>query len=165
MDKMFEGVCVTGETSYVPPRRNGPHNISSEDDEDGGNTTPQSTGSKRSFSSLSTRSTGTSPSKKSRNPAARAMETNMRELNVILENRTLAQNQMWADRQRKLDEKSEMRQRVRNMAQELGVTSTTPLWVGLLKLCRSVADMELFEASDAEGRKRILEHLAGVGNI
>jgi hypothetical protein len=96
MDKMFQGVCVTGETSYVPSRRKGPQTISSDEDEDGGDTTPQSTrhssGSKRSFSSLSTRSTGSSPSKKSRSPAVRAMQSNMRELNVILENRTAAQN-------------------------------------------------------------------------
>jgi hypothetical protein len=111
MDKMFQGVCVTGETSYVPGRRKGPQTISSDEDEDGGDTTPQSTphssGSKRSSSSLSTRSTGSSPIKKSRSPAVRAMQSNMRELNVILENRTAAQNQIWADRQKREEQLEE----------------------------------------------------------
>jgi hypothetical protein len=171
MDKMFQGVCVTGETSYVPGRRKGPQTISSDEDEDGGDTTPQSTphssGSKRSFSSR-TRSTGSSPSKKSRSPAVRAMQSNMRELNVILENRTAAQNQIWADRQKREEQLEEQkrvrRKRVREMARQLGVAGDSRLWVGVLKLVRSDEDMESFEEADEEGRKCILAHLSGVGN-
>jgi hypothetical protein len=172
MDKMFQGVCVTGETSYVPGRRKGPQTISSDEDEDGGDTTPQSTphssGSKRSSSSLSTRSTGSSPIKKSRSPAVRAMQSNMRELNVILENRTAAQNQIWADRQKREEQLEEQkrarRKRVREMARQLGVAGDSRLWVGVLKLVRSDEDMESFEEADEEGRKCILAHLSGVGN-
>ncbi|PVH66972.1 hypothetical protein PAHAL_1G397400 [Panicum hallii] len=172
MDKMFQGVCVTGETSYVPGRRKGPQTISSDEDEDGGDTTPQSTphssGSKRSSSSLSTRSTGSSPIKKSRSPAVRAMQSNMRELNIILENRIAAQNQIWADRQKREEQLEEQkrarRKRVREMARQLGVVGDSRLWVGVLKLVRSDEDMESFEEADEEGRKCILAHLSGVGN-
>jgi hypothetical protein len=172
MDKMFQGVCVTGETSYVPGRRKGPQTISSDEDEVGGDSTPQSTprtsGSKRSSSSFSTRSTGSSPIKKSRSPAVRAMQSNMRELNVILENRTASQNQIWAKRQKREEQLEEQkrarRKRVREMARQLGVAADSRLWVGVLKLVRSDEDMESFEEADEERRKCILAHLSGVGN-
>jgi hypothetical protein len=90
MDKMFQGVAVTGESSYVPGSRNGPRYISSDEDEDGDNGTPHSSGSKRSFTSMSTHSTGTSPSKKSKSPALRQMQSRMKHLNAILENKTAA---------------------------------------------------------------------------
>jgi hypothetical protein len=173
MDKMFQGVAVTGESAYVPSGRNGPLNISSDEDEDGDNATPHSTphssGSKRSFSSMSTYSTGTGPSKKSKSPALREIQSNMRHLNVILENKAARQSQIWADRQKKEDEKEEAkkarRKRVIQMAKDLvATTENRHLWVGVLNLARSETDMDTFEDADEEGRKVLLDHLARVGN-
>jgi hypothetical protein len=96
----------------------------------------------------------------------RAMQSNMRELNVILENRTAAQNQIWADRQKreeKLEEqKRARRKRVGEMARQLGIAGDSRLWVGVLKLLRSEEDMESFEEADEERRKCILAHLSCV---
>jgi hypothetical protein len=38
------------------------------------------------------------------------------------------------------------------------------MWVGVLNLTRSESDMDTFEDADEEGRRVILEHLAGVSN-
>jgi hypothetical protein len=82
LDKMFQGIAVTGESSYAPGRSN-VHYVSSDEDEeeDAEQLTPLSIGSKRRSSS---RSTGASPTKRSRRPAIRTMNCNMRNLNVIL---------------------------------------------------------------------------------
>jgi hypothetical protein len=166
---MFQGVAVTGESSYVPVNRNGPQYISSDEDEDGDNGTPYSSGSKRSFTSMSTHSTGTSPNKKSKSPALRQMQSSMKHLNAILENNTVAQHQIWADRQKKEDDKVEAkkarRKRVIQIAKDLGATTENhKMWVGVLNLTRSESDMDTFEDADEEGRRVILEHLAGVSN-
>jgi hypothetical protein len=96
------------------------------------------------------------------------MQSNMRELNIILENRIAAQNQIWADRQKREEQLEEQkrarRKRVREMARQLGIAADSRLWVGVLKLVRSDEDMESFEEADEEGRKCILAHLSGVGN-
>jgi hypothetical protein len=96
------------------------------------------------------------------------MQSNMRELNVILENRTASQNQIWAKRQKREEQLEEQkrarRKRVREMARQLGVAADSRLWVGVLKLVRSDEDMESFEEADEERRKCILAHLSGVGN-
>jgi len=173
MDKMFQGVAVTGESAYVPGRRNGPQYISSDEDEDGDNgtphSTPQSSGSKRSFSSMSTHSTGTSPRKKSKSPALRQMQSNMRQLNIMMEDKAARQSQIWADRQKKEDDKEAAkkarRKQVIQMAKDLvATTGNRHLWVGVLKLARSESDMDTFEDADEEGRKVLLDHLARVGN-
>jgi hypothetical protein len=173
MDKMFQGVAVTGESSYVPGSRNGPQYICSDEDEDGDSGTPHSTphssGSKRSFTSMSTHSAGTSPSKKSKSPALCQMQSNMKHLNAILENKTATQHQIWADRRKKEDDKEEAkkarRKRVIQMAKDLGATTENhKMWVGVLNLTRSESDMDTFEDADEEGRRVILDHLVGVGN-
>jgi hypothetical protein len=169
MDKMFQGIAVTWESSYVPGSRNGPKYICSDKDEDGDNRTPHSTphssGSKRSFTSMSTHSTGTNPSKKSKCPTLLQMQSNMKHLNAILENKTAAQHQIWADKQKKEDDKEEAkkarRKRGIQMAKDLGATmENRKMWVGVLKLTRSESDMDTFEDADEEGRRVILEHLA-----
>lgn len=170
LEKMFLGIAVTGEGSYVPGRRSKePQYVSSDEDEDADRQTPVSTGSKRSFSSLSTHSTGMSPSKKSKSPAVRSMDNHMRHLNDILENRTRAYENIWADRQKKEDEKENAakarRKRVLQMARDVGATEQERrLWIGVLRLTRSENDMDIFEESDADGRRVIIEYLAGVGN-
>jgi len=92
MDRMFLGVAVDGSSSYVPDQGTpSAYNIS--DDEQEGDEveeqlTPLSIGTKRaSTPSTRTRSTGSSPNKKTRSPVVRAMDNNMRDFNVIQENR------------------------------------------------------------------------------
>jgi hypothetical protein len=97
------------------------------------------------------------------------MQSNMRHLNVILENKAARQSQIWADRQKKEDEKEEAkkarRKRVIQMAKDLvATTENRHLWVGVLNLARSETDMDTFEDADEEGRKVLLDHLARVGN-
>jgi hypothetical protein len=172
LEKMFAGVCVTGETSYVPGSRSGPQDISSAEDDDGGDTTgtgtPQSTGSKRSFGSFNTRSTASSPNKKARSPSLRVLQSSMRDLNTVLENRTAANSQIWANRQKNEEDqqnkKKARRQRIREQARQLPWNhEDSRLEVAILKLVRSEADMESFEDATDSGKTYILEHLAGVG--
>ena len=118
---------------------------------------------------MSTHSTGTSPRKKSKSPALRQMQSNMRHLNVMMENKAARQSQIWADRQKKEDDKEEAkkarRKQVIQMAKYLvATTGNRHLWVGVLKLARSESDMDTFEDADEEGRKVLLDHLARVGN-
>jgi hypothetical protein len=75
MDRMFEGVAVDGSASFVATAEE-PIECDSSDEADGDEQedelTPLSVGNKR-----------TSPSKKSKSPAVRAMVSNMREYNVL----------------------------------------------------------------------------------
>jgi hypothetical protein len=98
---MFQGVAVDGSTSYVPRQSNQGEYFSTDEDldeDEGNHLTPLSIGSKRSSSSRNTRSTSASLSKKSRSPSVRSMDNNMRNLNVILENKTAVIQNIWAER-------------------------------------------------------------------
>jgi hypothetical protein len=102
LERMFLGVAVTGETVYAPSCGNAPLHVSSDDDEDVH--TPQSTRSKRSYSSLSTRNTAASPSKRGRSPATR-MNEGIRNLTVSLDNRTEALKEIWHERNQAVEKK------------------------------------------------------------
>jgi hypothetical protein len=97
------------------------------------------------------------------------MQSSIKHLNAIMENKTTAQHQILADRQKKEDDKEEAknarRKRVIQMAKDLGATKENrKMWVGVLNLTRSECDMDTFEDADEEGRRVILEHLTGVSN-
>jgi Tfp pilus assembly protein PilN len=66
-----------------------------------------STGTKRSSSSLSTHSIGTSPSKKSKSSAVKNMNRNMEHLSIVLENRTAMMRQALAQREKEQRDKRE----------------------------------------------------------
>jgi hypothetical protein len=113
LDKMFQGIVVTRESSYAPGRSN-VHYVSSDEDEeeDAEQLTPLSIGSKRSSnSSRSTCIVSASPTKRSRRPAIRTMNCNMRNLNIILE---------------KKEERRHMIQQVMLLAREVGQQRKKP---------------------------------------
>jgi hypothetical protein len=170
LDKMFQGIAVTGESSYAPSRSN-VHYVSTDEDEeeDAEQVTPLSIGSKRSSSSRSTCNTGASPTKRSRRPAIRTMNSNMRNLNVILENKNEVMRTIWESKQRSVQEKKEemrhMIQQVLQLAREVGATEKEAAkWVGVLKITKSESDMAVFIGSAPEGRMAIIDYYAGVGN-
>jgi hypothetical protein len=102
---MFLGIAVDGTSAFVPGHSFRPENISS--DEDDGQATPLSTGTKRSSSSLSTHSIGTAPSKKSKSPAVKNMNRNMEHLSIVLENKTAMMRQALAQREKEQRDKRE----------------------------------------------------------
>lgn len=166
LERMFLGVAVTGETAYAPSRRNAPLYVSSDDDEDVH--TPQSTGSKRSYSSLSTRSTAASPSKRGRSPAVR-MNEGIRNLTVSLDNRTEALKEIWHERnqavEKKKNDKMDTIDQVIQLAKEAGATEENERqWIGVLMITQNEAAMRMFIKSEAKGRMAIIKHYAGVIN-
>jgi len=166
LERMFLGVAVIGETAYAPSRRNAPLYVSSDDDEDVH--TPQSTRSKRSYNSLSTRSTAASPSKRGRSPAVR-MNEGIRNLTVSLDNRTEALKEIWHERnqavEKKKNDKMDTIDQVIQLAKEAGATEENERqWIGVLMITQNEAAMRMFIKSEAKGRMAIIKHYAGVVN-
>ncbi|CAD6223371.1 unnamed protein product [Miscanthus lutarioriparius] len=166
LERMFLGVVVTGETAYAPSHRNAPLSVSSDNDEDVH--TPQSTGSKRSYSSLSTCSTAASQSKRGRSPAVR-MNEGIRNLTVSLDNRTEALKEIWHERnqavEKKKNDKMDTIDQVIQLAKEAGATEENERqWIGVLMITQNEAAMRMFKKSEAKGRMAIIKHYAGVVN-
>jgi len=108
MDRMFLVLAVDDSSSYVPGQ-GAPCAYNISDDEQEGDEaeeqlTPLSIGTKRA-STPSTRNTGSSPNKKTRSPAVRAMDNNMRDFNVLQENRNAMLQTIWERRQKEAAEK------------------------------------------------------------
>lgn len=174
LDRMFLGVAVDGSTSFVPGQScPSEYNISDDEQEEGEEgeeqLTPLSIGSKRASSTRSTRSTGSSPNKKARSPAVRAMDNNMKDFNIIQENRNAMMQTIWDSRQRAIQEKETAMERkiaqVQQFARECGASEETPmLWIGVLKIILSEPAMNFFIMSKPEGRMTIIKHYAGVDN-
>jgi hypothetical protein len=167
LDHMFLGIAVDGTRAFVPGHRSRPEHISS--DEDDGQATPLSTGTKRSSSSLSTHNTGTSPSKKSKSPAVKNMNRNMEHLSVVLENRTAMMRQALAQREKEQRDKREATlrkmQQVMNKARELGVDESKGVqWMGVIKVTQSDRDMDCFLTTEPAGQLTFINFYAGVGN-
>jgi ABC-type enterochelin transport system substrate-binding protein len=140
--------------------------VSSDDDDDV--RTPQSTGSKRSYSSLSTRSTAASPSKRSRSPAVR-MNENVRNLTVSLDNRTEAMKEIWCERKQAVEDKQKEKlstiDKVLELAKQAGPSEDNERqWIGVLMITQSEATMRVFIKSSPKGRMAIINHYAGVVN-
>jgi hypothetical protein len=59
----------------------------------------------------------------------------------------------------------EVTERIMALSRECWVTEETPkLWVGMLKMLKDRDAVNVFELSNPEGRKSLLEHLARVDN-
>ncbi|XP_039786429.1 uncharacterized protein LOC120652624 isoform X2 [Panicum virgatum] len=168
LDRMFLGVAVDGSSAYCAGQNNPTQIISSEEEEDydDANLTPASCGSKRS---TSTRSTGTSPSKKLRSPALRLMDRNMSNFGVIMENKNHVMRDIWNDKKKVIKDKQAALDikisKVLAMARQVGATEATPdLWIGVMKIIQSERVMSFFIQSTEEGRLAVIRHHAGVGN-
>ncbi|EEC73242.1 hypothetical protein OsI_07344 [Oryza sativa Indica Group] len=123
------------------------------DDDDFDPLSPISVGTKRSHSmrsTPSTRSRATSPSKKLKSLAVRA---------VVNE---LKREKRRDDDDARAGEKAE---RIMALSRECWVTEATPhLWVAMFKMLKDRDAINVFELSNPEGRKALLEHLARVDN-
>jgi ribosomal protein L12E/L44/L45/RPP1/RPP2 len=186
MDKMFTGYVADGSTSYAPSQSNTIEHILSdeeeeaeeEDDEDV--LTPLSIGSKRSSSSRSThslRSIASSPKKKMKSPAVKAMVGEIRGIrNEIADGRVFYQGVVNCRRaeketareaakqeeKEKLKRQEERRQLIMRLARECGVNESSPSWIGVLKLMKDETDISFFFASDNVGKRTTIEYYAWV---
>jgi hypothetical protein len=92
---MFEGVAVDGSSSFVagesyPIDESGGSDEQQDEEED--QLTPLSVGTKRASS---TSTTASSPSKRSKSPAVRSMDNNMREYNEISRYKVRVMQNIW----------------------------------------------------------------------
>jgi hypothetical protein len=105
LDRMFAGVTVNGETAFVPRLSHCLQYVSIGEEEDADQVTtlscltPVSYGSKRSSS---TRSTASSPSKKSKSAAIQSMDANMSRFNSSYEKRTAMMQNCSKERQQQV---------------------------------------------------------------
>jgi hypothetical protein len=167
LDRMFLGIAIDGTSTFVLGHRSRPEDISS--DEDDGQATPLSTGTKRSSSSLSTHNTGTSSSKKSKSPAVKNMNRNMEHLSVVLENRTAMMRQALAHREKEQRDKREATlrkiQQVLKKAEELGVDESKGVqWMGVIQVTQSDRDMDCFLSTEPTGQLTFINFYVGVDN-
>ena len=184
MDKMFTGFVADGSTSYAPRQRS-VQDITSDDTEDEEEqepddqhvATPVSVGSKRTSSSRSTqslRSTASSPHKKVKSPAVRAMCEKIRGLTAAIGdgreyfNDTLrlraAQRQAAeqaarevAERKRKEEEQVDL---IISLAKECGFTESSPEWLGVLNILENEKAIIWFLKNGVEGRKQTIKAYA-----
>lgn len=171
MEKMFQGIAVTGETSYAPGSSASAQYISSgedDDDEEEDRLTPVSIGSKRSSSSLSNRSTAATP-KKPKSPALQCMDNNLRSFQQIMDTKNAAIANLWKQKQDALQKKKEENERrmdeVMAAAREAGATEKDRVrWKGVLNILKCETTMSFFLKTHPEGRLAIIDDQAGVGN-
>ena len=169
MDKMFTGNTVDGSTSFVAGE-------SGTIDLDGGSSdeevademedqlTPLSIGNKRASS---TSTTASSPRKRSKSPALRAMDNNMRTHNEIANRRLCLMESMFEHRKQEDHNSwsalSQKIDRVTQIAREMGISAQTPtLFRGLYKIIHNESDMDFFLANGPEERMIIIEQAAPV---
>ncbi|CAN6331597.1 unnamed protein product [Urochloa humidicola] len=171
LDIMFLGVTVTGGTAFGPGQQHRRNNTSSDDDEydDDDQATPNSVGSKRTSSGRNTRSTCSSPHKRSRNPAVLAVANNLKDCNLIQEDRNQMMSSWMSQKQKDKAEKEKKVKKVQRLARECGADDKSGnLWVGVLALCKDETYMNFFIGSQPEGRLHIVKTLAhaitGVNN-
>ncbi|XP_025821632.1 uncharacterized protein LOC112897534 [Panicum hallii] len=173
LDRMFMGVAVDGSSSYVPgdedPVDVTPNDEEEDSEDDHGLQTPQSTGSKRTRdSSQSVRSTATSPNKKTKSPAVRAMVSQMQLHNEIQTQRNVAMEGFMSKRlQVKQAEEAKMEKQfdtIMEAARDCGVTEdNAQLWIGVLKIAQDKGASYFFLRSLPHGRKALIEHYAREG--
>jgi hypothetical protein len=121
--------------------------------------TPLSIGNKRASS---TSTTASSPSKRSKSPAVRAMDNNMRTRNEIANRRMCLLENMFEHRKQEQHNArsalSEKIERVTQIAKEMGITYQTPtLFKGLYKIIHNESDMDFFLPNSLEERMIIIE--------
>ncbi|CAN6298879.1 unnamed protein product [Urochloa humidicola] len=162
LDTMFLGVMVTGGTSFDPGQQHRRNNTSSYDDEydDDDQATPNSIGSKMTSSGHSTRSTCSSSHKRTRNPAVLAVANNLKDCNLIQEDKNQMMASWMSHRQREKAQREKKLKEVQRLARECGATETSGnLWVGVLAVCRDETYMDFFIGSEPAGRLRIVQTL------
>ena len=166
------GVAVDGTSSYIPGDENPLDDIPSDEEEDSEEDhdlhTPHSIGSKRtSNSSQSLRSTASSPNKKMKSPAVRAMVSQLQLHNDIQTQRNVAMEGFICKRQEeKQAEESKLEKHldtIMDAARACGVTEdNAQLWVGVLKIAKDKAAAYFFLRSLPPGRKALIEHYSRV---
>ncbi|CAN6195718.1 unnamed protein product [Urochloa humidicola] len=176
LDRMFEGHVVDGSTSFVAGEST-PINCDSSDDVEAdeqddqvtplSNSTPKSSGSKRANS---TSTTASSPHKRSKSPAVRAMDNNMREHNEISRNKLAVLQSIWHEK-KESEEDARMAlarkvDQVNKLAAECGVTpeDAPQLFIGVVKIVQIESVMDLFINTIPAGRLIIIKQYAGVNN-
>ena len=172
LDRMFMGVAVDGSTSYIPGDENPLDDIPSDEEEDSEEDhdlhTPHSIGSKRtSNSSQSLRSTASSPNKKMKSPAVRAMVSQLQLHNDIQTQRNVAMEGFICKRQEeKQADESKLEKHldtIMDAARACGVTDdNAQLWVGVLKIAKDKAASYFFLRSMPPGRKALIEDYSRV---
>ena len=185
MDKMFAGFVADGSTSYAPGQRS-VQDITSDDAEDEEEqepddqhvATPVSIGSKRTSSSRSTHSlrcTVSSPHKKVKSPAVRAMCEKIggitaaigdgREyfndtLRLRAAQRQVAEQAAREAAERKRKEEEEQVDLIISLAKECGFTKSSPEWLGVLNILENEKAIIWFLKNGVEGRKQTIKAYA-----
>ncbi|XP_066346845.1 uncharacterized protein [Miscanthus floridulus] len=172
LDRMFVGVAVNGETSFVPGVSHRLHYISSGEEEEDHDqvtplscATPVSSGSKRR---RSTRSSASSPSKKSKSAVVRSMDANMSRFNSSYENKTAMMQNCWKERQQQvaaLDEEKNIKKQEQKLvavaAREVGAHKIQGLWVGVINIYKDDDARNVFLETPVEARLEVTKHYAG----
>jgi hypothetical protein len=185
MDKMFTRFVADGSTSYAPGQQV-VHDIPSDDAEDEEQqepddqdvATPVSVGSKRTSSSRSTpslRSTSTSPNKKVKSPAVRAICEKLGgslqqlvisrgyfndTLRLRAVQREAAEQASREAAEWKRKEEEEQVDLIIRLAKECGFTESSPEWIGVLNILESEKAIIWFLKNGVEGRKQTIEAYA-----
>jgi hypothetical protein len=165
---MFEGVAVDGSSSFVAgesypiDESDGSDEQQEEEEED--QLTPLSMGTKRASS---TSTTASSLSKRSKSPAVRAMDNNMREYNEISRYKVRVMQNIWQERNQVIQAQqmsmSMKIKQVTQLAMEAGASPKTPkLWLGVLKIIQNESVMDFFLENGSEGRMLIIKDYTGV---
>ncbi|XP_012702853.1 uncharacterized protein LOC105914750 [Setaria italica] len=180
LDRMFCGVAVTGETSFVPGVSRQINFISSgeEDaaDDDCGTPrscgTPISSGSKRSSSSF--RSIATSPSKKNKGPVVRNMNNNMTKFNSSYDHRTSIIQRALEGKMKEVEvviDKKQHREEARKQDQKLVTDSATELgvhlmegqlWDGVIMICMDDDLRNIYLCTPVEARLPMIKKYAAM---
>ena len=168
MDEMFQGNTVDGTTSFVPAATQRTElNVVSSDEEgaqEQDTLTPMSFGTKRPSS---TSTTASSPNKKSKSPAVRAMNMHMTSHLQMARERLEFQKEMHKENKLALENLRlgvswKIAECTRIAEKDMGISAATPtLLDGLIKMAKSELDMDMFLSTTSEPvRMRILENLA-----
>jgi hypothetical protein len=167
MDRMFIGNTVDGSTSFLAGESCpidldavSSDEVATNDPDD--QLTPLSIGNKRANNTSTTTS---SPSKRSKRPAVRSMDNNMRTHNELASRRvSLLENML---EQRKTEQQnarsalSQKIERVSQIAKEMGIThQTLTLFKGLFNIIQNKSVMDFFLANRPEERMIIIEQAA-----
>lgn len=114
----------------------------------------------------STSTTGSSPSKKSRSPAVRSMDNNMKEIARIQNDRNrlfeIHMDTKQEAKKQKANAKVEKIRYMQQLARECGANKRNmKLWIGVLKITKDTNAMEFFIGTEPEGRMNVIQYYAG----
>jgi hypothetical protein len=178
LDRMFSGVAVMGDTSFVPRVNHQINFISSGEEEEDDDAfgiphscaTPVSSGSKRTTSS--TRNTATSPSKKTKSAVVRNMNNNMTRFNSSYDHRTEVMQNIWMAKNHFVEHERNIKkqqQDIRKQKQKLVADSATELgvhlmeeglWIGVVNICKDDDARNIFLCTPAQARLQMIKSYA-----